>query len=169
MNGMILHGVFYFQTEGIDMASQLKWNGKKFTAQLEKATAEGMMMAGQFLHTKCRLAVSKPNTGRSVPVKRKRPGGNKRTRTIYPNPSKPGESPRLRTGFGRNNIVVNHDPKGRWTRVGVTQNGIYMFYLEVGTRRIARRPWLLKTLYENRKMIGRLAAIGGKRHLERKS
>jgi len=144
------------------MASELKWNGKEFIERLSKATAKGLMRAGQFYHTKCRLAVSKPNTGRSVPVTRQTPGGNKRTRTIYPNPSKPGEAPRLRTGFGRNNIVINHNPRAPWVRVGVAKNGIYMFYLEVGTRRIARRPWLLKTLMEHSDMIGRLAATGGK-------
>lgn len=147
------------------MASSLKWNGKEFADKLEAATTEGLMRAGQFYHTKCVLAVSKPNTGRSVKVKRQTPGGNKRTRTVYPNPSKPGESPRLRTGFGRKNIVVNHDKRGRWTRVGVTMNGIYMFFLEVGTRRIARRPWLLKTLMDNQEMIGKLAATGGKRRI----
>jgi hypothetical protein len=148
------------------MASGMKWNGKKFEEQLQKATAEGLLRAGAFYHAKCRQVVSKPNTGRSVKVKRRVKGGNKRTRTIYPNPSKPGESPRLRTGFGRNNIVVNHDPKGRYTRIGVTRNGMYMFYLEVGTRRIQRRPWLLKTLLENRDVIGMLAAVGGKRRVK---
>jgi len=82
--------------------------------------------------------------------------------TIYPNPSKPGEAPRLRTGFGRNNVVVNHDPNGQYTRVGVTRNGIYMFYLEVGTRHIARRPWLMRTLLENQEVIAKLAATGGR-------
>jgi hypothetical protein len=145
------------------MASQLKWNGKQFEQMLKKATSDGLKRAGVFYHSKCQQAVSKPNTGRSVKIKRQVPGGNKRTRTIYPNPSKPGESPRLRTGFGRKNIVINHDPKGRYVRVGVSQNGMYMFFLEVGTRNIARRPWLMKTLMENQKVIGALAASGGKK------
>lgn len=144
------------------MASELKWNGRQFEQHLKRATARGLKRAGTYYHQKCREAVSRPNTGVSVRVIRRTPGGNRRTRTIYPNPSKPGESPRLRTGFGRRNVVVNHDPRGQWARVGVSQNGIYMFYLEVGTRRIARRPWLLKTLIEHRQMIGKLAATGGK-------
>lgn len=148
------------------MASGMKWNGKKFEEQLRAATAEGLLRAGTFYHSKCRQVVSRPNTGKSVKVKRQTKGGNKRTQTIYPNPSKPGESPRLRTGFGRNNIVVNHDPKGRYARIGVTRNGMYMFWLEVGTRRIRRRPWLLKTLLENREVIGMLAATGGKRRVQ---
>lgn len=156
------------------MASGMKWNGKKFEEHLKKATSEGLLRAGTFYHTKCRLAVSKPNTGvrkkyrdqsKEAKARRKAAGNNTTSKTIYPNPSKPGESPRLRTGFGRNNIVINMDPKGEYVRVGVTKNGIYMFYLEVGTRRIARRPWLLKTLMENRVMIGKLAATGGKRRV----
>lgn len=86
-----------------------------------------------------------------------------RSYTIYPNPSKPGEAPRLRTGFGRANVVVNHDPKGRYARIGVSKSGMYMFFLEVGTRHIARRPWLLKTLMENQAVIGKLAATGSKK------
>lgn len=145
------------------MASKLEWNGKEFEQQLRNATATGLKRAGTFYWQKCREAVSRPNTGVSVKVMYPRKGGNKRTRTIYPNPSKPGEAPKLRTGFGRRNIVVNHDPRGRYTRVGVTANGMYMFFLEVGTRKIARRPWLLKTLMDNQAMIGKLAATGGVR------
>ena len=59
-------------------------------------------------------------------------------------------------------MVVNHDPNGQYTRVGVTRNGIYMFYLEVGTRHIARRPWLMRTLLENQEVIAKLAATGGR-------
>ena len=146
--------------------SRMKWNGKAFEQKLIAATSEGLVRAGTFYHTKCRLAVSRPNTGVDRPVRRRTPEGNRRTRRVYLNPSQPGESPRLRTGFGRNNIVVNHKlGRSPYTRVGVTKNGIYMFYLEVGTRRIARRPWLLKTLFDNRETIGKLAATGGRRRL----
>jgi hypothetical protein len=145
---------------GLKVASKLEWNGPAFEKHLRNATAKGLKRAGVFYHSKCQEIVSRPNTGVSVKVIRKTPGGNKRSRTIYPNPSKPGEAPKLRTGFGRRNIVVNFDPNGKYVRVGVTANGIYMFYLEVGTRRIARRPWLLRTLMENQEIIGKLAASG---------
>ena len=143
------------------MAAKLTWNGEKFKKQLEQATSEGLLRAGTFYHARCQQAVSRPNTGRSVPVKRRTPGGNKRTRTIYPNPSKPGEPPRLRTGFGRSQIVMNHKGgKNPHVRVGVTRNGMYMFWLEIGTRHVKRRPWLLKTLFDNQAIIGKLAATG---------
>ena len=160
------------------MASGMKWNGRQFEQRLRKATADGLLRAGTFYHAKCREAVSKPNTGRSVRVVRKvkvrtRKDGQKDKRfkgfkkvskTIYPNPSKPGESPRLRTGFGRANVVVNHKGgRNPHARIGVSRNGMYMFWLEVGTRRVARRPWLVKALLENKEVIGKLAATGGKK------
>ena len=78
------------------------------------------------------------------------------------NPSKPGEAPRLRTGFGRSNVVINHKGGNNpHARIGVTRNGMYMFWLEIGTRKIARRPWLMKTLLDNQAIIGKLAATGG--------
>lgn len=143
------------------MAAKLEWNGEVFEKQLRSATADGLNRAGTFYHAKCREAVSKPNTGRRVPVQRQTPGGNKRTRTIYPNPSKPGEPPRLRTGFGQRNIVKNFNREELYVRVGITANALYMIYLELGTRHIARRPWLVATLQENKDVIGQLAASGG--------
>lgn len=86
-----------------------------------------------------------------------------RSITVYPNPSKPGEPPRLRTGFGRRNIVINYNKNKGWVRVGIAENAVYMFYLEVGTRRVKRRPWLVNTLFKNKKMISLLIATGGRK------
>lgn len=82
--------------------------------------------------------------------------------TIYPHPSRPGEPPRVRTGFGRKGVVWEYDAAKMAGRVGVTRNALYMFYLEVGTRRIRRRPWLMATLIKHMETIGKLAATGGK-------
>ena len=148
------------------MAGKLKWRGAELERRLKKATADGIVRAGTFYHSKCREAVSKPNTGvrrrykdqsNESKSERESKGRNKTSYTIYPNPSRPGEPPRLRTGFGQRNIVVNHDRQKITTRVGVTKNGIYMIFLELGTQRVARRPWLVKTLRDNQRIIGRLA------------
>ena len=138
----------------------LQWHGDAFVQQLRQATAAGLRRATHYLHQECRRAVSVPNTGVSVPVKRRTPGGNKRTRTIYPRPSLPGEPPRLRTGFGQRHVLMEFDATRPAGRVGVGSNAMYMFYLEVGTRRVARRPWLLATLMKYRATIGKLAATG---------
>lgn len=145
------------------MGLRLKWKGRQFEAMLRNATATGIERASVFLHTECRREVSKPNSGVRVPVKRQTPGGNKKSRTIYPNPSKPGEPPRLRTGFGQRNIVREFDRESMRARVGVTRNGLYMFFLDIGTRRVERRPWLGATLLKHKNMIGMLAATGNRR------
>ena len=142
------------------MALELTWRGREFEQHLRRASAQGLQRATVFLHAECRRAVSKPNSGVRVPVKRKVKGGNKRSRTIYPYPSKPGEPPKLRTGFGARNVVMEFSREAMAGRVGVTTNGMYMFYLEVGTRRIARRPWLMVTLLRHLTTIGKLAATG---------
>jgi len=142
------------------MATKLKLNGKKLVKELTVKSKNGLKRATVFYHAECRRAVSKPNTGVSVPVQRQTPGGNKKSRTIYPNPSKPGEAPRLRTGQGQRGIVFEFSEDGMSSRVGVTKAAMHMFYLEVGTRRVARRPWLLATLEKNQNTIGKLAAAG---------
>ena len=68
------------------------------------------------------------------------------TRTIYPNPSRPGEPPRKITGQGQQNIFFAVDPKGQKVKIGVRGGGIHLAYLELGTSRIAPRPWLLTTM-----------------------
>lgn len=147
----------------------MKFHGKQFNQVFEKATATGLLRAGTFYHGAVKRAVSVPNSG--VRVRRKRDtsrGAKGSTFTIYPRPSKPGEPPRLRTGFGRQNIVLQFsgwktgDP---WVRVGVTRNALYMFFLEVGTRFIARRPWMLSTLMRYREQIGNLALRGAKKEI----
>jgi hypothetical protein len=120
---------------------------------LKNASDAGIKRAAVFYQRKLIEKVSKPNSGRRV-----RRVGGKGSYTIYPNPSKPGEAPKLRTGFGRRNIVVNHGDG--YSRIGVTANAKYMIYLELGTRRIARRPWLIRTLVENKEVIGALAVAG---------
>lgn len=80
--------------------------------------------------------------------------------TIYPYPSKPGEAPRKRTGWGQRHIVWEFDATQIAGRVGVSAAAIYMLFLELGTRFVKRRPWLVVTLMKNLKMIGLLACTG---------
>jgi len=80
--------------------------------------------------------------------------------TIYPYPSKPGEAPRKRTGWGQRHIVWEFDATRIAGRVGVSAAAIYMLFLELGTRIVKRRPWLVVTLMKNLRMIGQLACTG---------
>ena len=83
----------------------------------------------------------------------------------YPPASSPGEPPARRTGWGQKHI--------RWTRAIGTKQGarvgidisevspkyrktaFYMILLELGTRTIAARPWLVATLLARRPEIAR--------------
>lgn len=145
------------------MTAKLKWHGDKFKNFVRKQVAAGMDATGTELHRICRRAASVPNTGMSVAVKRKSAGGNTSSRTQYPNPSKPGESPRMRTGFGQSNIVLNFlkDTLG-WAmaRVGYTRSARYMTFHELGIRyrRVGKqqRPTVVPSLRNN---LARLRAI----------
>lgn len=150
------------------MSVTIRTHERKFHALIDQATAEGLQRAGIFYHTACKQKVNKSNAGVRKTRTRNTKAGKKGSQyTIYPNSSKPGEPPRARTGFGRQNIVYefNGDVKNPAVRVGVQRNGRYMFSLELGTKRVAARPWLLRTLIENKEQIARLAALGGKHRL----
>jgi len=143
----------------------VKVHDRQFARLLRQATAEGIQRAGVFYHAKCREAVSTPNTGTRIKGGRDNQGRFLKGRTVYDNPSRPGEPPRLRTGQGRDEIVMefNDNEKAPEVRVGVSAKGIYMIFLELGTRLIQPRPWLLDTLMKFREQIGRLAATGAKK------
>jgi hypothetical protein len=75
---------------------------------------------------------------------------------IYPNPSKPGEPPRKRTGWLANNVTYQFFDGGERSRVGITENALYGLFLEKGTLNLQPRPWLLVTA---QRMAPALAAI----------
>lgn len=60
------------------------------------------------------------------------------------NPSKPGEPPRVQTGRLRASVAWEQD--GRVARIGT--NVRYGRFLELGTSRMAPRPWLRRMLAE---------------------
>lgn len=135
------------------MSVKVKVYDREFNAALRSATADGIRRATVYAHQQAQLEVNKPNTGVRVPVKRQTPGGNKSSRTIYPNPSAPGEPPRKRTGWGQRNIVWEFDSLRVIGRYGVRKNALYMYFLHIGTRFIAPRPWMLAPIEKNVAMI----------------
>lgn len=138
----------------------VKVRDKELIAAVKKASADGIARATVFCHTQAKLLVNIPNTGRRVKIKRPVPGGNTTSRTVYDSPSQPGEPPRKRTGWGQRNIVFQVDRKKASGRYGVTKNGLYMFYLELGTRHVAPRPWMLQALLRNKQAVIALLKTG---------
>lgn len=78
--------------------------------------------------------------------------------------SRPGEPPRLETGFGRAGIRdrVEQDGAGKWhLKISVVRNAIYMLFLEFGTKRVKPRPWLVSTWKKNQKQVERIIEMVG--------
>lgn len=95
----------------------LKWEGDQIIHKVKAKSEEAMTRAGVFLQKKMQESVN-------ISARRGK------------TPSKAGQPPRVRTAFGRSNIVVNSMKVGGHfvVRVGVTRNAIYMAYLELGIR-----------------------------------
>ncbi len=130
-----------------------RMTARKIDAFLQAATLE--------LHRIARKKASLSNRGVRVKIKRPRKGGAKTQRTVYPHSSKPGESPRRRTGFGHKNIVWGYSKLLQVGRVGYTRNARYMTFHELGIRYKKagkqRRPTIVPALRDNRR---RLMAVG---------
>jgi len=116
------------------VADSLKWYGdeakKRITTEMERRlTACAIVVSG---HAKKLISVAGTGAG---PGQKRRYGSD---------PSKPGEPPRKQTGHLRRSVA--------WERAGlvarVGTNVRYGRWLELGTRKMAARPWLRRALAE---------------------
>jgi HK97 gp10 family phage protein len=142
------------------MGYKLNLNKRKAEDLILKRVEVGMRRALTFADGYCKRSISVGNkTGRS--------------------PSAPGQPPHVVTGTLRSSIgtqIIREPGKVRGfigVRKGATSVGVgkgktrmmipdsYGFYLEVGTSRMAARPFLRPTVTNNRARLGRLIA-GGK-------
>ena len=142
------------------MAVVLKWRGDEFLKLVDKQIVAGLYAAAVELHRIARKKAGIANAGQTVQQKNVTEGSNKTSRTIYPNSSKPGESPRRRTGFGQKNIVFGVDKATQTARVGFTRNARYMTFHELGIRYanvgLQQRPTIVPATSEN---LPRLQAV----------
>lgn len=136
-----------------------------FRHSLQKATRKGLTAAGAYMMREHTVALSVPNTGMSKTRKRNTAAGKKGSSyTIYPNSSKPGEYPRLRTGAGRSNVFMEDGGSEQqpYTRVGERENGIHIVLLELA----AGRNGLLATLTTHRQRMGEIAVTVGRNEIK---
>ncbi len=78
----------------------------------------------------------------------------------YPPASAPGQPPHRRTG--RLRASISHSAVDQSTlTVRVGTNVKYGMYLELGTRKMAARPWLRPALAQSKAKIAALFARGG--------
>lgn len=139
----------------------LKVDPEKVMRELEARAWEGIQRATVFAHGKVKEALNVPNSGVRVKSKtRKTKSGRPASMTIYPNPSRPGEPPRKRTGWLQQNVAYDLDRKKLQGRIGVRVNAVYGLYLELGTRRMQARPWLAATIERYHAQIETLIRSG---------
>ena len=127
------------------------FDGDRMLADLKAAHVRAVARVTVTLWTEIQQVLNVPNTG--VRVKR---AHGKGSYTVYPNPSKPGEPPRKRTGWLQRNVVYEFYDGGLRSRVGLTANAEYGIPLDQGSRTMAARPWLFVTA---ERMAPQLAAI----------
>jgi len=128
------------------MGAEIRFHGDRTLAAMNRRLQAAVLRSTMLVHTQARLLCSRP--ARRVRRRRTRttsagPKGSQYTEFVS---SLPGASPALRTGFGRSNVSFEIRSGGLEGRVGVNRDGRYMAYLELGTRRIAARPWLKPAL-----------------------
>lgn len=138
--------------------ARVTWHGQEARYFLLEAGYRGIQRAAAYLwNTLTTTVLQTPNTGESRRRKRRTRAGPKgSTYTVYPHPSEPGFPPHKRTGFLIKNVIYETDRDTMTARVGVLANAIYGAYLELGTRKMAARPWLFET---TRKLLPQLQAI----------
>ena len=123
------------------MSAKNKWNGDAAYKFAMDGAWEGMLRATVYLWNQLQNVVGVSNP-----------------RPYTPTPK--GQPPRVRTGFGRKNIIYEADRATMTTRVGVLRNAIYLAYQEISPR--LNHPWLFKTAEALLPQLRTLAA-GGKK------
>jgi hypothetical protein len=149
------------------MAVKLTIHDRELLRATEKAQERYLRAAALTLHMIAQEAAGVPNTGKTVraPIKRDAKGrhlkGSGKQRTVYENSSKPNEPPRVRTGFGRKNIVQGFSKQLMASRVGYTRAARYMTFHELGIRYTKagyqQRPTIIPSLRDHREKIRRVA------------
>ena len=124
-----------------------QWNGNQAGALLIDAAWEGILRAVLFYWQTLLKVLNVPNTGvRRTRQRTTAAGAKGSTYTVYPNPSRPGEPPHKITGNLQRHVQYQLDRPKLAAQVGLAVGARYGLWLELGTRRMAPRPWLIVTL-----------------------
>jgi hypothetical protein len=109
-----------------------QWNGSHAKQLVFDAAWEGLLRAAVFYWTAVTNALNVPNTGRTI--KGQGPGGQKKSFTVYTNPSKPGEPPHKITGWLQRHLQYWKDKSNLIVRVGLALGAKYGVGLELGVK-----------------------------------
>lgn len=131
----------------------MTWKGDQAVKLINMEAGKRVDAALRFTRDKAKQVVSR---AQPVRIYGKKAGRSRKGL----DPSKPGEPPKKLTGHLRMNIRKEFDPALVEGRVGVGTNVPYSKHLELGTRKMAARPWLRPTLVNNASEIRRRFGVG---------
>lgn len=122
--------------------AKVVWHGERVRQQIQREVGKRLKTCGQLGVEHAKELISVDGTG---------VGAN--GSLIYgANPSRPGEPPHVQTG--RLRASVAYEVEGNVTRIGT--NVEYGRHLELGTSRMAPRPWLRRMLIERMSIFRRI-------------
>jgi phage gpG-like protein len=134
---------------------------QKILAKANEIAAMRLEACAIHLVNRCRENLSKAGrTKKLVTISRGKNKGKQKTAwgPLNSAPSKPGDFPARQTGALRSSIAYDVDRQNLTARVGTALK--YGRWLEFGTRRMAPRPWLLRTLKEEGPKLSQIMATG---------
>ena len=106
------------------MRVSVQWQGDRATRGLSATLHRRMQRGAALVQADARRLVSTP----------------------YPPASRPGQPPRRRTGRLMNSIVATVSQRGRSIVLSLTARVRYARFLELGTVRMAARPFLMRAM-----------------------
>jgi HK97 gp10 family phage protein len=114
--------------------AKIKWHGDEFFKKLKDGEEKNLRRAGIHLKNEVKKAIS----------------------DAYPPASEPDSEPHRRSGELRRSMAEELDDSKMIERVGT--NKVYGRYLEMGTSKMEKRPFLRPTLAKERRTIARILA-----------
>jgi hypothetical protein len=121
------------------MAAYHQWYGAEYRQLLEKEMVRRLSAAAIYLTSQIQADISQPGTLRY------QKGKHKSYSTVYQfTHSAPGNPPYKQHGYLRDSITYEVIPQRLVARVGTPED--YGLYLEMGTRKMAQRPYLRRNL-----------------------
>lgn len=128
---------------------RLDWYGEQRRSQILAELVRRLNACVRIVANRAKVLLSKEGTLTVGGDKRDKKTGRFKKRIYGAKPSKPGEPPAKQTGHLRRSVA--YEVLGQVGRVGTAI--WYGLWLELGTKRIKPRPWLLRALNESRAQI----------------
>lgn len=121
-----------------------KWKGEEAKRLIRAGVARNLAAAAIVVKVHARKLIS--TSGTTVGGEKRDDKGRFKKRIYGINPSAPGDPPHKQTGRLRQSVAHEVDPASLTARVGT--NVRYGRWLELGTSKMAARPWLRRALNE---------------------